>query len=89
MVMLILPFIAVAYAAPINIPTASTIVNAAKEMTDQPVIYFDIDGTHKMSAKFTDPASVKTAKVGDTMTVTCKIGGADDKIMMVTDCVKK
>jgi hypothetical protein len=66
-----------------------TIVNAAKEMTDQPVIYFDIDGTHKMSAKFADPASVKMAKVGDTMTVTCKIGGADDKIMMVTDCVKK
>ena len=65
------------------------VVNAAKEADGTPVIYVDIDGKHKMSTKFTDAASVKDVKVGDTVTATCKIGGADDKIMMVTDCVKK
>ena len=65
------------------------VIAASKEESGTPVIFLDIDGKHKMSLKFTDPASVKGTKIGDTLTVTCKIGGADEQVMMVTDCAKK
>ncbi len=65
------------------------VIVASKEEDGSPVIFFDIDGAHKMSVKFTDPASVKDVKIGDSLNVTCKIGGADEHIMMVIDCAKK
>ena len=55
----------------------------------KPVLLMDVDGKRRIDLKFTDPASVKAVKVGDTITVTCKIGGAVDDLMQVTDCAKQ
>ena len=39
-----------------------------------------------MSVDYTDVAQAKAVKDGDTITVTCKIGGASGTLMMVIDC---
>ena len=54
-------------------------------------VFLDVDGKNMISTQFTDPAAMKAKnlKAGDSVTVTCKIGGASDNLMMVTDCVLK
>lgn len=49
-------------------------------------LIFDVDGKNTIMAGFTDPSVVKGKKAGDSMTVTCKIGGEVDAMMQVTDC---
>ena len=45
----------------------------------------DVDGQHIIMMGFTDPP--KGIKAGDTVNVTCKIGGESGNMMQVTDCV--
>ena len=56
------------------------------EETGKPILWIDIDGKNHMSLDYTDVAAAKAVKDGDTVTVTCKIGGASGTLMMVTDC---
>jgi hypothetical protein len=58
------------------------------EESGKPIIWVDIDGTNHMSLDYTDVAKAKAVKDGDTVNVTCKVGGADPtmKLMMMTDC---
>lgn len=66
--------------------TAKVKTVAAEENGD-PVIMLD-GGKGTISVSFTDKAAIKAKapKVGDSLTVTCMIGGATDALMMVTDC---
>ncbi|MDB4954652.1 MAG: hypothetical protein JWO36_2221 [Myxococcales bacterium] len=67
------------------------IKSVGAEENGTPVIMLDVDGKSMISVQFTDPAAIKAKKpkAGDSITVTCKIGGASDNLMMVTDCVLK
>ena len=56
------------------------------EETGKPVLMMDVDGKNIISLDFTNPDQAKGHKAGDTLTVTCKIGGASGALMMVTDC---
>jgi hypothetical protein len=56
------------------------------EETGKPILWIDLDGKNHMSLDYTDVAQAKAVKDGDTITVTCKIGGATGSLMMVTDC---
>ncbi len=60
------------------------------EESGKPVVMLDVDGKNMISVDFTDPvaAKAKELKAGDSLTVTCKIGGASGALMMVTDCVR-
>ena len=57
------------------------------EETGKPILWIDIDGKNHMSLEYTDVAQAKAVKDGDTVTVSCKIGGASGTMMMVLDCV--
>lgn len=46
----------------------------------------DVDGKNMIMMSFTD--APKDIKSGDSVTVTCKIGGESGAMMQVTDCVK-
>ena len=67
------------------------LVNVAAEANGDPVLFMDVDGKSKISLGFTDKAAIKAKnlKVGDELTVTCKIGGAMDNLMQVIDCTAK
>lgn len=67
------------------------LINVAAEENGTPVLFMDVDGKARISLGFTDvePIKAKKLKVGDELTVTCKIGGAMDALMQVTDCVAK
>ncbi len=67
------------------------LVNVSAEESGTPVLFMDVDGKSKISLAFTDVEAIKAKKlkVGDELTVTCKIGGAMDALMQVTDCVAK
>ncbi len=67
------------------------LVNVGTEENGTPVLFMDVDGKARISLGFTDvePVKAKKFKVGDELTVTCKIGGAMDAMMQVTDCVLK
>ena len=67
------------------------LVNVAAEANGDPVLFMDVDGKSKISLGFTDKAAIKAKnlKVGDELTVTCKIGGAMDNLMQVIDCSAK
>jgi hypothetical protein len=47
----------------------------------------DVDGKNHIMMDFTDAASIKDVKAGDTITATCQIGGEMDTMMQVSDCV--
>ncbi len=63
----------------------ATFTGKVKTVGGEQVI-FDVDGKNTIMAGFTDPAVAKSAKAGDSLTVTCKIGGEVDAMMQVTDC---
>ena len=67
------------------------LVTVAAEENGDPVLFMDVDGKSKISLGFTDKAAIKAKnlKVGDELTVTCKIGGAMDNLMQVIDCTAK
>jgi hypothetical protein len=56
------------------------------EETGKPILWMELDGGKHISLDYTDVGKAKAVKDGDTITVTCKIGGADGKLMMVNDC---
>jgi hypothetical protein len=56
------------------------------EETGKPILWIDIDGKNHMSLDYKDVAQAKAVKDGDTVTVTCKIGGASGTLMMMLDC---
>jgi len=67
------------------------LVTVAAEESGTPVLFVDVDGKAKISIGVADPApfKAKNLKVGDEITVTCKIGGAMDNLMQVIDCTTK
>jgi hypothetical protein len=50
---------------------------------------FYIDGNHQIGATFADPGKAMAVKVGDALTVTCKIKRGDDSGVQVSDCTGK
>jgi hypothetical protein len=56
------------------------------EEDGKPILWIMLDGAKHISLDYTDVAKAKTVKDGDTVTVTCKVGGAMDNLMMLTDC---
>ena len=68
-----------------------TVKTVGVEESGKPVVMIDVDGNNIISLDFLDPSPVnaKALKAGDTLTVTCKIGGASGALMMVTDCPQK
>jgi hypothetical protein len=63
---------------------------ASKEASGKPVVFIDVDGKRRIDLGMSgDGAAFKSVKIGDTITVTCKIGGADGDLMQVTDCTKQ
>ena len=47
------------------------------EETGKPILWIDLDGKNHMSLDYTDVAQAKAVKDGETVTVTCKIGGGE------------
>ncbi len=56
------------------------------EEDGKPILWMMLDGNKHISLDYTDVAKAKAVKDGDTITVTCKVGGAMDNLMMLTDC---
>jgi hypothetical protein len=56
------------------------------EETGKPILWLDIDGKNHISLDYADVEKAKAVKDGDTVTVTCKIGGASGNMMMVLEC---
>jgi hypothetical protein len=59
--------------------------SVGEEMDKSPFVVVDIDGSNILMLKFADKAKA-AVKAGDSITVTCKIGGASGKMMMADDC---
>jgi hypothetical protein len=57
------------------------------EEDGKPILWMELDGGRHIDLAYTDVAKAKAVKDGDTVTVTCKIGGAMDKLMQVIDCM--
>jgi hypothetical protein len=57
-----------------------------KEESGKPILWADIDGKAHASLDYTDVETAKKVKDGDEVTVTCKVGGAMDNLMMLIDC---
>jgi hypothetical protein len=66
--------------------SAKVAVKGAEE-TGKPILWVDVDGKNHITLDYTDVNQAKAVKDGDTVTVTCKIGGEMGTTMMVTDCV--
>lgn len=62
--------------------------SVGEEMDHSPIVLLDVDGKNMITLKFTDPKVVlaRAPKAGDSLTVTCKIGGANGVLMMALDC---
>jgi len=58
-----------------------------EDESGRPVLMMDVDGRNSISLGFVDWVRAKGHKQGESLTVTCKIGGASGALMMVTDCV--
>jgi hypothetical protein len=58
-----------------------------EDETGRPVLMMDVDGRNIISLNFIDPRQAMGFKQGESLTVTCKMGGASGALMMVTDCV--
>jgi hypothetical protein len=63
-----------------------TVKNIIVEESGKASVWIDAGGKNKISLEFKDPAKGKAAKVGDSITVTCKIGGESGALMMALDC---
>ena len=63
-----------------------TVTQTMTEGDGSPIIWVDVDGKAHIDVKFADPAKGKGVKKGDSLTVTCKVGGESGNMMMVTDC---
>jgi hypothetical protein len=66
-----------------------TIKIASAQENGDPILFMDVDGSNnKISLDFIDKAAIKAKapKVGDSLTVTCQIGGASGALMQVMDC---
>jgi hypothetical protein len=65
-----------------------TVKSVGQEESGKPVIMLDVDGKNMISIDYADPAPIKAKmpKAGDSLTVTCKIGGASGALMMALDC---
>ena len=55
--------------------------------TGRPVLMMDVDGRNSIALGFANPLQAMGHNQGESLTVTCKIGGASGALMMVTDCV--
>jgi len=56
------------------------------EEDGKPVLWIPLDGAKHISLDYTDVAKAKAIKDGDTVTATCKVGGAMDNLMMLIEC---
>ena len=74
------------YRAPVTF--TAPVKSVGEEMDHSPIVMLDVDGKNMITLKFADPKVVmaKAPKAGDSLTVTCKIGGANGVLMMALDC---
>lgn len=56
------------------------------EEDGKPILWIMLDGNKHISLDYTDVAKAKAVKDGDTVTATCKVGGAMDNLMMLIEC---
>jgi hypothetical protein len=56
------------------------------EEDGKPILWIPLDGNKHISLDYTDVAKAKAIKDGDTVTATCKVGGAMDNLMMLIEC---
>jgi hypothetical protein len=64
--------------------TGNVIAKLGGEGKDTP--YVDAGNNNKISLEYQDAAKSKAVKIGDSVTVTCKIGGESGHLMMALDC---
>ncbi|MBV8761381.1 MAG: hypothetical protein JO257_29050 [Deltaproteobacteria bacterium] len=57
------------------------------EEDGKPILWIELDGGRHIDLGYKDVEKAKAVKDGDTVTVTCQVGGAMDKLMQVIDCV--
>lgn len=57
------------------------------EEDGKPILWIELDGGRHIDVGYKDVEKAKAVKDGDTITVTCQVGGAMDKLMQVIDCV--
>ena len=72
-----------------GVTVTGTIKNLGKEESGTPVVMLDAGEGNTMLGWKDDAAAAEKAKawkVGDSITVTCQVGGAMDKLMQLTDC---
>jgi hypothetical protein len=56
------------------------------EEDGKPILWIPLEGNKHISLDYTDVAKAKAIKDGDTVTATCKVGGAMDNLMMLIEC---
>ena len=56
------------------------------EEDGKPILWIELDGGRHIDLGYKDVEKAKAVKDGDTVTVTCQVGGAMDKLMQVIDC---
>jgi hypothetical protein len=57
------------------------------EEDGKPILWIELAGGRHIDLGYKDVEKAKAVKTGDTVTVTCQVGGAMDKLMQVIDCV--
>jgi hypothetical protein len=75
-----------------GVTVSGAVTNTIGEESGALHVWLDGANNHKVTLDFTDngaAAKQKAVKAGDQLSATCQVGGSDDKMMMLTDCVLK
>ncbi len=75
-----------------GVTVSGAVTNTIAEESGLLHVWLDGGNNHKVTLDFTDQgaaAKQKAVKTGDQLSATCQVGGADDKMMMLIDCVLK
>lgn len=56
------------------------------EEDGKPILWIQLAGAKHITLDYTDVEKAKAIKDGDTVTATCKVGGAMDNLMMLIEC---
>jgi hypothetical protein len=65
---------------------SAKVVVKGHEEDGKPILWVELAGGKHISLDYTDVAKAKAIKDGDTVTATCKVGGAMDNLMMLIEC---
>lgn len=65
---------------------SAKVVVKGHEEDGKPILWVELAGGKHISLDYTDVEKAKGIKDGDTVTATCKVGGAMDNLMMLIEC---